>query len=142
MAKIKLEIVSPDKLVYSADIDMLIVRSNAGELGFLPGHAPLVAGLLPHAMRIKIDDNEELIAVSGGFVEVQPEKISVLATAAELPVNIDVNRAKEAYDRAQALIDDFHKEVPHPMDIDYQRAQVALQRAVARLRATRTNIEK
>lgn len=67
MAKIKLEIISPNKVVYSADIDMLIVRSIAGDLGIMPKHAPLLAGLVPHAMRAMIDGTENLIAVSGGL---------------------------------------------------------------------------
>lgn len=101
MAKIKLEIISPNKVVYSADIDMLIVRSIAGDLGIMPKHAPLLAGLVPHAMRAIIDGTENLIAVSGGFIQVQPDKIIVLASAAELPIEIDINRAKKAYERAQ-----------------------------------------
>ena len=77
MATIQLEIVSPDKVVYSADISMLIVRSTGGELGILPHHAPLVTGLMPHAMRVRLggDRDEQLIAVAGGFMEVTPEKI-------------------------------------------------------------------
>lgn len=108
MATIKLEIVSPDKVVYENDISMLIVRSTGGELGILPHHAPLVAGLVPHAMRIRLgaDRDEQLIAVAGGFMEVTPEKITVLATAAEQP--IDINRAKEAMARAKARIAAFH----------------------------------
>ena len=98
MAKIKLEIISPNKVVYSADIDMLIVRSIAGDLGIMPKHAPLLAGLVPHAMRAMIDGTENLIAVSGGFIQVQPDKIIVLASAAELPIEIDINRAKKAYE--------------------------------------------
>lgn len=104
MATIKLEIVSPDKVVYENDISMLIVRSTGGELGILPHHAPLVAGLVPHAMRIRLgaDRDEQLIAVAGGFMEVTPEKITVLATAAEQPIDIDINRAKEAMARLRA----------------------------------------
>ena len=137
MATIKLEVVSPDQLVYTADINMLIVRSTGGELGILPHHAPLVTGLVSHAMRVKTEDREELIAVSGGFMEVQPEKITVLATAAELPINIDINRAKEAYARAQERLDRFHKETPPGVDVDWKRAQEALDRAKARLQATK-----
>ena len=75
MASIKLEIVSPDKVVYTQDIAMLIVRSTGGELGILPHHAPLVTGLVPHAMRVKLGDgDEQLIAVAGGFMEVTPER--------------------------------------------------------------------
>jgi F-type H+-transporting ATPase subunit epsilon len=71
---IKLEIVSPQKVVYSTDVNILIVKSTAGELGFLPNHAPLVAGLMPAPMRLLTDGGEELVSVSGGFVEVQPKK--------------------------------------------------------------------
>ena len=137
MATIKLEIVSPDKVVYSADINMLIVRSTAGELGILPHHAPLVTGLVPHAMRVKIGSNESLIAVGGGFMEVQPEKITVLASAAELPVEIDVLRAQKAYDRARKRLEEFKNctssaECP----VDGKRAEAALHRAMARLTAS------
>ena len=107
MATIKLEIVSPDKVVYAADIEMLIVRSTAGELGILPHHAPLVTGLIPHAMRVKIDGAEKLVAVGGGFMEVQPDKISVLASVAELPEDIDEERAQKAFNRAKKRIDDY-----------------------------------
>ena len=141
MATIKLEIVSPDKVVYSADINMLIVRSTAGELGILPHHAPLVTGLVPHAMRVKIGSTESLIAVAGGFMEVQPEKITVLASAAELPVEIDVLRAQQAYDRARKRLEEFKNctssaECP----VDGQRAEAALHRAMARLTASGNSI--
>ena len=66
MATIKLEIVSPDRVVYAADIDMLIARSTVGEIGILPKHIPLVTGLEPHAMKIHVDAKEQLIAVAGG----------------------------------------------------------------------------
>lgn len=136
MATIKLEIVSPDKVVYTADINMLIVRSTAGELGILPHHAPMVAGLVPHAMRVKIDGTESLIAVAGGFMEVQPEKITVLASAAELPVEIDVLRAQQAYDRAKKRLEEFKAGVPKNPPIDGARAEIALRRAMARLTAS------
>lgn len=142
MASIKLEIVSPDKVVYTQDIAMLIVRSTGGELGILPHHAPLVTGLVPHAMRVKLGDgDEQLIAVAGGFMEVTPEKITVLASAAEQPIDIDINRAKQAYARAKERIAKFHQGPPASDDIDFKRAELALHRAMARLRATKTEFE-
>ena len=142
MASIKLEIVSPDKVVYTQDIAMLIVRSTGGELGILPYHAPLVTGLVPHAMRVKLGDgDEQLIAVAGGFMEVTPEKITVLASAAEQPIDIDINRAKQAYARAKERIAKFHQGPPDSDDIDFKRAELALHRAIARLRATKTEFE-
>lgn len=142
MATIKLEIVSPDKVVYENDISMLIVRSTGGELGILPHHAPLVAGLVPHAMRIRLgaDRDEQLIAVAGGFMEVTPEKITVLATAAEQP--IDINRAKEAMARAKARIAAFHQGTPEGKDVDIDRAELALRRSIARLRALGSQFEE
>lgn len=140
MAKIKLEIISPNKLVYTADIDMLIVRSIGGDLGILPKHAPLLAGLVPHAMRAMIDGTENLIAVSGGFMEVQPDKIVVLASAAELPIEIDINRAKRAYERARKRLEEFDKDPQARIDIDTLRARAALARAKARLIATKTDV--
>lgn len=140
MAKIKLEIISPNKVVYSADIDMLIVRSIAGDLGIMPKHAPLFAGLVPHAMRAMIDGTENLIAVSGGFIQVQPDKIIVLASAAELPIEIDINRAKKAYERAQKRLESFKENPEVKGDVDTLRARAALERAKARLKATKTDI--
>ncbi len=139
MAKVKLEIIAPNKVVYTADVDMLIVRSIAGDLGILPKHAPMLAGLIPHAMKAIIDGTENLIAVSGGFIEVNNNKVIVLASAAELPIEIDINRAKQAYERAQKRLDAFHKDVEHHKDIDTIRARAALARAKARLMATKTN---
>ena len=140
MSTIKLEVVSPDKVVYTEDINMLIVRSTGGELGILPHHAPLVTGLVPHAMRVRISQgrDERLIAVAGGFMEVTPEKITVLAEAAELPIDIDINRAKEAMARAQERIAKFHQHAPEAENIDIKRAELALGRAMARLNATQT----
>ena len=140
MAKIKLEIISPNKVVYSADIDMLIVRSIGGDLGILPKHAPLLAGLLPHAMKALIDGTENLIAASGGFMEVQPDKIIVLASAAELPIEIDINRAKRAYERAKKRLEEFNKNPEVHIDIDTLRARAAMARAKARLVATKTDV--
>ncbi len=143
MATIQLEIVSPDKVVYQKDIGMLIVRSTGGELGILPHHAPLVTGLIPHVMRVKLggDSEEQLIAVAGGFMEVTPEKITVLASAAEQPVDIDVNRAKQAYKRAKERIALFHQGIPEGKDIDMVRAESALKRAMARLNAAGTGFD-
>ena len=138
MATIKLEIVSPDRVVYAADIDMLIARSTGGEIGILPKHIPLVTGLEPHAMKIHVDAKEQLIAVAGGFMEVEPEKITVLATAAEEPIDIDVNRAQRAYERAQERLKRL-RELPEQerADIDEARATLALKRAIARLQTAK-----
>lgn len=139
MATIKLEIVSPDRVVYAADIDMLIARSTGGEIGILPKHIPLVAGLEPHAMKIHVDAKEQLIAVAGGFMEVTPDKITVLATAAEEPIDIDINRAQRAYERAQERLQKLREDPEAQASIiDEQRVILALKRAEARLQTAKT----
>ena len=138
MATIKLEIVSPDRVVYAADIDMLIARSTGGEIGILPKHIPLVTGLWPHAMKIHVDAKEQLIAVAGGFMEVTPDKITVLATAAEEPIDIDINRAQRAYERAQERLQKLREDPEEASIIDEQRASLALKRAAARLQTAKT----
>ena len=133
MATIKLEVVTPDRgEVFGKDIDMLIVRSTAGELGILPKHARLLTELIPHAMRIKSEGTEHLVAIGGGFMEVTPDKITILADSAELPENIDVDRAKSAYKRAEDRINSY-KNSPKESEIDIRRAEAALARAKARL---------
>ena len=86
-------------------------------------------------MRVKLTDREELIAVAGGFMEVQRDKITVLASCAELPIQIDELRAQKAYDRAKERIHNFHVAPTQHPDIDIERADLALQRAIARLKA-------
>ena len=128
MATILLEVATPDKgEVYKNDINMLITRSICGELGILPKHANLLTALIPHAMRIKEGGGEVQLFVSGGFLEVTPEKITVLADAAEKPDDIDVERAKAAYQRANERL------AKKNADIDIDRAEAALARAKARL---------
>lgn len=131
MATILLEVATPDKgEVFAKDINMLICRSIAGELGILPKHARLLTELVPNALRIKIDGGETLLFVSGGFMEVTPEKITILADSAETPDSIDVERAKSAYKRAEERVTGFNK---GDAEIDIKRAEAALARAKARL---------
>ena len=128
MATILLEVATPDKgEVYKNDINMLITRSICGELGILPKHANLLTALIPHIMRIKEGGGEVQLFVSGGFMEVTPEKITILADAAEKPDDIDVERAKSAFQRANERL------AKKNADIDIDRAEAALARAKARL---------
>ena len=128
MATILLEVATPDKgEVFSKDINMLIVRSICGELGILPKHARLLTELIPHAMRIKENSGETQLFISGGFMEVTPEKITILADAAENPDDIDVDRAKAAYQRASERL------TKRDSELDLNRAEAALARAKARL---------
>jgi F-type H+-transporting ATPase subunit epsilon len=125
------EVVTPERVVYSGEAKMVIARGVEGDLGILPNHMPLVTPLKIAPVRIKTEGDKEIrMAVSGGFMEVRGDKVTIIAETAELPEDIDVARAKAAKARAeQRLID------KHP-DLDQRRAELALQRAMARLDVT------
>jgi len=134
MATILLEVATPDKgEVYAKDINMLITRSISGELGILPKHANLLTELIPHAMRIKEGGSETKLFISGGFMEVTPEKITILADAAESPEDIDVERARAAYKRAEERVTTYKSAPKSHEEIDIDKAEAALARAKARL---------
>ena len=134
MATILLEVATPDKgEVYAKEINMLIVRSICGELGILPKHARLLTELIPYPLRIKEGGGETQLFVSGGFMEVTPDKITILADAAENPDDIDVERAKAAYQRAEERVTTYKQSPKTHEEIDIDRAEAALARAKARL---------
>ncbi|VBB09243.1 atp synthase ion epsilon subunit hydrolase cf1 synthesis chain hydrogen [Lucifera butyrica] len=128
MAKtIRLDIVTPERIVYSDNVNMVIARATDGDLGILPGHVPLIAGLSIWPLRILKDEGETEVSVCSGFIEVQPEKVTVLAGCAELPEEINVERAEEAKERAESRLKSAD-------GIDTVRAEAALRRAVVRLK--------
>jgi F-type H+-transporting ATPase subunit epsilon len=132
MAKtIRLDIVTPEKVAYSAEVSMVIARTTAGDIGILPGHAALIAALAIWPLRVITDGEEIQISMCGGFIEVQPEKITILANCAELAEEIDVERAEMAKARAESLL--------RESDSDFARAEVALKRAMVRLRVAEHN---
>ncbi|MDQ0162604.1 F0F1 ATP synthase subunit epsilon [Aeribacillus alveayuensis] len=127
MKTVQVNVVTPDGPVYDAEVEMVSAKAQSGELGILPGHIPMVAPLAIGAVRLKKGSSTELVAVSGGFLEVRPDKVTILAQAAEKAENIDVARAKAAKERAERRL---RKKTD---DIDFKRAQLALQRAINRL---------
>lgn len=127
MSTFLLEIVTPERKVYAQEVDMVVVRGAEGELGILPNHIPLVTTLQIAPVVVKRDRKEEIIAVSGGFVEVRKDKVVILAESAELPSDIDPDRANAAKQRAE-------QRMSHKRDeIDFRRAELSLQRAMNRL---------
>jgi F-type H+-transporting ATPase subunit epsilon len=128
MSTMLLEIVTPERIVYSEQVDMVVVRGVEGELGILPNHIPLVTPLKIAPAKIKQGNREQLIAVNGGFVEVRKDKVVILAESAELPEDIDVERALAAKARAEQRLQAARQE-----EIDFRRAQLALMRAMNRL---------
>ena|SRR5688572_25288274 len=132
MAKtFKLEIVTPERLVFSEDIVSLVVPAEEGYLGVLAGHAPLLAALKPGEIRIRREAGEVLYATSGGFMEVLPKKTSILCESAESPESIDAARAEKAKSRAKDRLSKPAKEV------DRERAEASVERAENRLRVAK-----
>src|SRR3954453_3730980 len=126
---IQLEIVTPERLAYSDEVDEVIVPGSEGELGILPRHAPLVAALGAGELRIKKGNEWEAFAVFGGFVQVRPDKVVVLAETADLASEIDLERAKAARQEAERALEQGARE---PADL--AAAQAALQQALLHIR--------
>ena len=128
--KFKTEIVTPEKIVFSEEIESLVIPAERGYLGVLAGHAPLLATLQPGEITIKGSSKGEIhYATSGGFMEVTPGKAVLLTESAEEAAQIDIPRAEESKKRAEErLAPAAGKEV------DKSRAKAALERAVNRLK--------
>lgn len=127
---INLEIVTVERLLYSDDVDMVVAPGIEGVLGILPDHTPLLTALDHGELIVRKEGEEELsFAVSGGYIDVQPHKVTVLADAAERADEISLERAREARDRAQRIIEAGGLS----MD-DLIRAEAALRRALVRLK--------
>jgi F-type H+-transporting ATPase subunit epsilon len=124
---IKLDIVTVERTVFSEDVDIVVAPGVDGEMGILPHHAPLMTTLNPGEIIARKSGQEYVLAISGGFLEVRPDRVIVLADAAERAEEIDIARAEAAKQRAQ-------EELSHPASqLDAARAEAALHRAMARL---------
>lgn len=115
------ELVAPDRMIWSGEAEMVIARTTDGDIGILPGHEPTLGVLVPSPVRIRRDGQDELVAaVHGGFLSVTRDSVSVLAEVVELAEDIDTSRARQALDRARGS--------------DDEEAKAAERRAAARLR--------
>ena len=129
MAKLHVEIVTGERVVFTEDdVDMVVAPGIDGTLGILPRHAPLITVLTSGELRVKKAGREQALVVFGGFMEVTPEKVIVLADSAERAEEIDVARAEAARRRAETSIANRQSQ------IDLEQAEVALRRANLRLR--------
>jgi F-type H+-transporting ATPase subunit epsilon len=126
---ILLEIVTPERLAYSGEVDSVQVPGSEGEMGILPHHAPLVSMLGIGELVIRTAGGEELFAIAGGFVQVRPDKVVVMAETADMASEIDLERAQEARREAERAIETGYHE---PADLAVARAQ--LQQALLRIR--------
>ncbi len=128
MAGIKLDVVTAERVVFSDDVDVVVAPGVEGQLGILPHHAPLMTTLQPGELMIRKGETESLLAISGGFLEVRPDRVIILADAAERVEEIDIARAEEAKHRAEEALS------RHAPGIDAARAEAALHRSLIRLK--------
>ena len=123
-----LEVITGERLLLRReDVDEVIAPGSLGELGILPHHAPLITALQPGELRVKTAGGEDDFFVSGGFLEIHSDQVTVLADAAERDSDIDLERAEAARQRARERLD-------QATDADRARAQAALSRSLGRLK--------
>ena len=131
MADMHLEIVTAERVVYSEDVSVVVAPGIIGDLGLLPSHAALLTMLRPGQLRVVRDGEESYLAISGGFLEVLGNRVTILADTAEQADEIDVERAEAALSRAQERV------ASAPSGLDLQQALASMRRSQARLAAGR-----
>jgi F-type H+-transporting ATPase subunit epsilon len=124
-----LEIVTPERRAFEGDVDEVIVPGSEGEMGILPHHAPLISLLGQGVLRLKTGGEEQEFAIFGGFLQVRPDRVVVMAETADMASEIDVERAERARREAEHVIEGGLVE-----QADLASARAALQRALIRLR--------
>ncbi|MGH2451235.1 MAG: F0F1 ATP synthase subunit epsilon [Candidatus Limnocylindria bacterium] len=127
---LRLEILTPERKVYEDDVDMVIAPGSEGYLGILPHHTPLLTALGPGEFRVKRGGVEEVLAVHGGFMDVRPDKVTVLTDFAEHAEDIDEQLAHQAREQAQEAIAGAISAA------DEARARAQLERALVRIRVS------
>ncbi len=137
MARLYLELITPERIMVSQEVDSVVAPGSLGQFGILPGHAPFLTGIVPGEFRYESEGKSVRMAVTYGFLEVSHNKVSILVDAAEREEEIDVERARKALQRAKERLS---KGRGAP-DIDYERAEAALRRAIARLKVAGRDIQ-
>jgi F-type H+-transporting ATPase subunit epsilon len=130
---IRCEIVSQDRTLYQGEVDMVIAPGSEGEMGILPHHAPLLTTLAFGILKVRAAGREEVFAISGGFMEVRPEVVTILADVGENVAEIDEARAEAARRKAAELL----AKGPPPDTDEYLALEAALRRSTLRLEAVR-----
>ena len=128
MATFRLEVVTAERMVLADDVNGVVAWGVEGQLGILPHHAPLMTMLQPGDLVIKRDNEDEYLAITGGFLEVRPDKVIILADACERAEEIDIARAEAAKRRAEETLKE------RPPEVDTAAAEAALRRSLARLK--------
>ena len=130
MAHLFLGVVTPEKVVVSQEVDMVVAPGSEGEFGVLPGHVLFLSGIIPGEMRYSNGSETVSLVVTTGFAEVSDNKVSILVDAAEKGTEVDIERARQAVERARERL----AKGKGTEDIDYGRAEAALKRAIARIK--------
>jgi len=134
---IRLEVVTPEKNVVSEEAQIVAAPGTLGEFGVLIGHTPFLTTLKTGILHYTATDGKErFVFVNGGFAEALPDKVTILAESAERRRDIDLERAKAAQERAQKRLAEERSE----SDVDFVRAQTALERSVLRIRLAGKNM--
>lgn len=128
MATLRLEIITAEHQVFADDVNVVVAPGIEGQLGILPHHAPLMTMLQPGELLIRKDGEETYMAVTGGFLEVRPDKVIILADACERAEEIDIARAEEAKHRAEERLKTQQSEV------EAASVEAALRRSLIRLK--------
>ncbi len=136
MKLIKLKIVTPEKIVFSGEIKSLTVSTTTGDITILPNHIPLISQLAPGEIIVNSEE-EHLMAVSGGFIEVFPKRIVILADTAERAEDIDEERAKEAHQKAEEVL-----KTKIIDSKDYSLLSANISKELARLRVVKKHKKK
>ena len=129
MSTVPLEVVTPERVVLNAEVQMVTLRGGGGDLGILPRHAPLATTVRPGVVKVRVAEGEDYLAVGGGFLHVMPDRITLLVDTAEIGSQVDVERAANARERAEKRLSERGAEV------DVARVEAALMRARHRLQA-------
>jgi F-type H+-transporting ATPase subunit epsilon len=128
--KINLEIVTPDRILVTTQVDELQLPGTEGSFGVLPGHTPMLSTLQVGEMWYRIGQEKHFLAVAFGFVEVLPDRVTVLARLAERAEEIDVRRAEAAKRRAEERL------ASHSLEVDVERARIALMKSLIRIQVS------
>ena len=131
MATLKLEIVTPEAIAYSEDVDFVTLPGSEGELGVFPRHVPVLTSIKPGELRVLKDGRESFLAVGEGFVEIKADAVSVLTDMALESAQIDTAAAEAAVERAKAAMKEDHSAE------EVAAIQASLQKALAQLRVKR-----
>ena len=131
--KLHLEVITPEKVILDEEVDEIVITTVTGEIAILPNHENLLTKIIPGEMTIKNNGKEDHFAVTGGFLEVTENKISILADYAVRAEDIEVGKAQEAQERAKKRMEE------HQTDNELRVAEAELRKAILELKVARKN---